>query len=197
MKFYIISDKVNVGIAISNIVNSTGNSAILSENITSISGQVEDLRRVSKSYDFYILASQTPNKTGIEANKAEGIRAVVAAEAENVRAVVEEAGANAIVVDSSLGKQGVSPIIREFAKSAASYGTSPNMQEQQPERRMQKQKQKRIIKQEEDQDEPVKEEQGAEGQNRKPTKEEAEEEEDTGPKGSGIVDKIKYAFGFD
>ena len=192
MKFYIISDKVNVGIAISNIVNSSGNTAIMSENILTMSGQVEDLKRVSRGYDFYIIVSQTPNRAGIEANKIDGIRAVVSGEPESIQKALEEADANTIVVDSSSGKQIIGPMIKEFVQCVSGQGEQQRPAKLPRIEKPQKPKQKKIAKQEEDEEEQREEKSNDVKEERQET-----EESDTGPKGGGILGRIKYEFGLD
>jgi hypothetical protein len=190
VKFYIISDKASIAVHISNLVNATGNSAMVSENFATWQDQIDDLRKVARDYDFYIIASQSTNKANIEANKIDEIKAFIYVDGESIQDILKESAANTLVISSSLGKQAVTDVVKEFVQvvsgappKAAQVKLTPTAK---PAEKRQKPKQKKVLVEEE----PPKAEVD--------DKEEDEpEEKDEGPKGKGLISKVKYTFGFD
>jgi hypothetical protein len=193
VKFYIISDRANIGIHILNTINATGNSAIMSENFRTWQGQMEDLDKVSRSYDFYIIASQSPNKANIEANKIENIKACIMISGEDLREVMRESEPNALVLSSSLEKQEISNYVKEFVRNVSGATTVLSQKGSstaaKPIEKKQKPKQRKMM-------EDTEEETEVEEEKEQKQKDE-ETEEDEGPKGKGLLAKFKYTFGFD
>ena len=107
MKVYITSDERDKAKTLSNVINSTGNSAILSEEpVRTHEEMIDDVsEHLNYGFDVHVLISKEPVEASLVANKAPRIRAVICrtpADAKRAR----KARANVIIFDSAEFERG-------------------------------------------------------------------------------------------
>jgi len=115
MKIYIIADKASTCLYISNHLNSGPHKAIASElEGSDYKEQLEELKSNKDSFDLFIVVSASPTPCVIEANKLDGVRAVVCRSGEDVSEALA-ADANVMAFDvAKMSRQQISKSLEEL-----------------------------------------------------------------------------------
>ncbi len=194
-KAYILSENESHGIALANVVNAAGNTAIMEEHESeSYTDLIDDaVESLGNDYDLTILVTRKPFEASIAANKTNKLRAVVCrtqADASKAR----QARANIVIMDDG-----------EFTKTSASgimrgwIGSAPDSSEEEEE------PEKGISITEMGQS-AISALNSKIGMIKKPSrqkaraKSESKDEDDDDiqkPKGGGLIKNIKYMFGIE
>ena len=148
MKIYIIADKAGTCLYISNYLNSGPHKAIASELESSdYKEQLEELESNKDAFDLFIVISANPTSYVIEANKLDGVRAVVCRSEEDVGEAIA-ADANLMAFEAvKMSRQQVSKSLEELnegvvEKSRPILQRTPNLSERI--KRMTSQKPKKV-----------------------------------------------------
>ncbi|MEM3841663.1 MAG: RpiB/LacA/LacB family sugar-phosphate isomerase [Candidatus Micrarchaeaceae archaeon] len=116
MAIYIVSEDSRLAIRASNIISSSGGSAVISEAKYSAASIGAEISEALKDYEKVLLITSSPAKYSIELNKVEGIRAYNCRSSGDFEEALE-ADANVIVVGASVFEgesQQASEIISEM-----------------------------------------------------------------------------------
>ena len=200
MKVYVIGDDQEHAVRLCNFINSTGGTAILSEDVPSDYGELVDdmLEDKDSDFDLIVAISKHPIEVSIEANKSGKLRAVVCRNQQEAK-MARKARTNVIVLDGSgLEEEEAGDIIEAWLGAA--------------EQRSDEEEEAPAAKPARHADEKLKRlfsfaNQKPARKKRKPTErdepEEREEEDDKDeedemppkPKGKGFIKNLKYTFG--
>ncbi len=103
MKFYVISDSTEYGLAAANQINSAGHVALMSESISNDSRiLLGDLRsNISSGYDIIMIICDNAKDLSISANKIGGVMAVVCKDRDDAVDAVSSTRANVVLIDSA------------------------------------------------------------------------------------------------
>jgi ribose 5-phosphate isomerase RpiB len=195
MKVYVLGDDRERVVRLSNFINSTGGTAIMSEHVPSdYSELVEDmLGGDNRDFDLIVAISKQPIETSIEANRSGKLRAVVCRNPKEA-AMARKAHTNVIVLDrNDFEDEDAGDIVeawlgapeqRATAEDAHAIRQNPIRQGQHTnvlgqlfsfanQKTVRKKRRSAERTEEEDQDEIPK------------------------PKGKGIIKNIKYTFGIE
>ena len=201
VKVYVLGDNREHSVKLSNFINSTGRTAIMSEEVPSdYSDLVEDmLHDGDKEFDLTVVISRQPVETCIEANRNERFRAAMCRNLKEA-AMAKAARTNVLVLDGNdFRYDETSDIVGAWLGSHEQRRAEEEeeVREAKPvhhedvfkhllsfaERKPEHKKHKKA---EREKDEEVEE-----------AGQEEEEEEGPKPKGGGIVKSIKYTFGIE
>ncbi len=102
MRFYIISDRMEFGVSLANMLNGSGHSAILSESqYDNTKGLVGALKEQLPDDTIVILICQNAKEVGISANRLSGMRAVTCKDEEDAREAMRDTDANVLLLETS------------------------------------------------------------------------------------------------
>jgi ribose 5-phosphate isomerase RpiB len=118
MKIYIAGDSAELAITAANIINNSGNSAIISEarksDYRDLLAEVE--ARV-KNYDMALFFSKKPFDACADINKIDGARAVVCDNSGAVKRIMDGGKFNVMVIDATLvAKRDLLTILAELVE---------------------------------------------------------------------------------
>lgn len=124
-KIYVISDKPELCIMASNMINASGNSAIISE-LSSFSEEAvfKDIKENISSYDFFLVFKGGATVAAAHAGRVSGLVATACRDSEDVDDIMSDGGVNGIFIDPKLGKAGVSDIIDEILRNVGGKRTA-------------------------------------------------------------------------
>jgi len=119
MRIYIIADRANTCLYLSNELNSGPHKAIASELENSdYKEQLEELESHKDDYDLFIVVSPSPTPYAMEANKLDGIRAVACRSEEDVSEAIA-ADANVMAFDAArMSRQQILQALEELNEGA-------------------------------------------------------------------------------
>ncbi len=101
MRIYIISDDADRAILAANVINSSGNSGIISETAEKDQKDLlADLKSNMDGSDSAVVICSEAKNFAIQANKNSRFRAVACKDSEDAEEAAQDAGANIIVIDS-------------------------------------------------------------------------------------------------
>jgi ribose 5-phosphate isomerase RpiB len=190
MKVYVLGDDRDRVVRLSNFINSTGGTAIMSEHVPADYNElVEDmLGGDNRDFDLTVAISKQPIETSIEANRSGKLRAVVCRDPQEA-AMARKAHTNVIVLDrNGFEEEDAGDIVEAWLGASEQRATAEDA---------------RAIKQTRHTD--------MLGQlfsfaNRKTARkkrksteriEDDDQDEIPKPKGKGIIKNIKYTFGIE
>lgn len=190
MKVYVTGDSDKYTIALSNVLNSTNNSAIMSEVK---SNDYEDLvmdvaQNINNDFDVATMVSSNPIEANIEANKTGKLRAAV------VRSVAEakyarKAGVNLIILDAAtFNKSDALNIIKSWLNTSDDSRQDTSQQKMPKQKITIKESGNNVLSSFMPKDAMVKK------QKRKPEPQMQDDVDVPAPK-EGIIKRIKYTFG--
>ena len=111
---YIIAEDLHTGVHLANFLNKNGNKAIISEeNESDYRAQLKDLVSNNQDSDLNIIITSKPAVLTIEANKLDGIRAVLCKTADDLDAI-DEAGVNTVLLDSSFDDEKLCSMFEKY-----------------------------------------------------------------------------------
>lgn len=139
MKVYVISDNPDYGIAAVNMVNKTGNTAIMSEmKSDDVRDLLAELREsVNSRFDMILMICHGAKDVAISANKMSNVMAVACKDVDDSMEAVTSTRANVILVDSiRLTRSNLASIIdgmlsKEEGAPARQTSRQPQRQQQQ------------------------------------------------------------------
>lgn len=132
MKVYITSSDGNKAIILSNIINSMGNAAILSEvQVRDHEDLVGDIsEHLNYGFDVHVLISREPVEASLVANKTARIRAVICRTPADARRA-HRARANVIIFDSAEFERGsIADIMGAWFSAKPTQGDPAEQQSQ-------------------------------------------------------------------
>ncbi|MGC8652029.1 MAG: RpiB/LacA/LacB family sugar-phosphate isomerase [Candidatus Micrarchaeia archaeon] len=205
MKAFIASENVRYGILLSNVLNSSGiNTSQNESGYASPEAMINDLSNGIRSFDICFAISRRPIDLSMDANKVYDIRAAYCKDSSDI-VNARRAGANVIVLDATnISSEGISSMVEDWlsgegfqVRSIAKAITglisprgpgevgagSASMQSAQPQKQAKRKSAQKDFRRE------------AYGDGKR-----ADDEEDndrSGPKGKGIMSRIKYALGLE
>ena len=131
MEAYIIAEDLHTGVHLANFLNRNGNKAIISEESESdYRAQLKDLVSHSGDSDLNIIITSKPAVLTIEANKLDGIRAVLCKTADDLDSI-DEAGVNTLLLDSSFDGDELCDLFEKY-NHAPSVEKRPQQQKPAP-----------------------------------------------------------------
>lgn len=200
MKVYVLGDEHSHALRLTNFINSVGNTAIMSERVSSDYNElVEDALR-SKDFDLMVAISKRPVETCIEANRDDRLRAAVCKDRKEA-SMARKAHANMAILDgNNLDDQDAENIVEALLKSPGQSGLSAEEEEH-------SKSQRRIggigsslfspseqhAAHNKKKEEPAKESR----EEKKEEREEEHEDEIPKPRGKGLINSIKDMFGIE
>jgi ribose 5-phosphate isomerase RpiB len=208
MKVYVAGDNRGQAVKLSNSINSAGNTAIMSENVSSDCRSLVDdiLSQRSGSFDLVVAISKQPIETSIEANRNTSLRAAVCRNQKEAD-MAGKAHANVMVlegdaIDDEIADDIVNAWFKATGQDSVAMSTSAPTKQKQgasaqkstlsfANEKSNQKKRKNAVREEE----PLEEDK--EGEEKQEAEQESEQQDEEPPKGKGIIDQLKYTFGIE
>ncbi len=145
VRVYLIAADADLGIKVSNFINSSGSSCIISQlKSGDYKQQLLDLSDNVKDFEMCVVASTQPTLMVIESNKMSGVRAIECRNSEDVAEALG-AGANVVIFSpSALGRDTpelLGPVVGVRAQQRRLAPMPQPKPQQRPQRQQQRQQQ--------------------------------------------------------